>query len=86
MNTDFKRINYIVVVTGIVIVIGHYLDVFNMVMPGTVGDQWSLGFVEIGAFAFFLGLFILIVFRSLEKAPLLAKKDPFTEESKRFHY
>ncbi|MCY3997934.1 MAG: quinol:cytochrome C oxidoreductase [Flavobacteriaceae bacterium] len=86
MNTDFKRINYIVVVTGIVIVIGHYLDVFNMVMPGTVGDQWSLGFVEIGAFAFFLGLFILIVFRSLEKAPLLAKEDPFTEESKRFHY
>ncbi|MCY4161076.1 MAG: quinol:cytochrome C oxidoreductase [Flavobacteriaceae bacterium] len=86
MNTDFKRTNYIVIVTGIIIVIGHYLDVFHMVMPGTVGDQWSLGFVEIGAFVFFFGLFILIVFRSLEKAPLLAQNDPFIEESKRFHY
>ncbi len=86
MNTDFKRINYIVVVTGIVIVIGHYMDVFNMVMPGTVGDQWSLGFVEIGAFVFFLGLFVLTVFQSLGAASLLAKKDPFVEESKRFHY
>ena len=86
MNTDFKRTNYIVIITGIVIVIGHYMDVFNMVMPGTVGDQWSLGLVEIGAFLFFLGLFIQIVFRSLEKVPLLAKGDPLVQESKRFHY
>ena len=57
-----------------------------MVMPGTVGDQWSLGFVEIGAFVFFLGLFVLTVFQSLGAASLLAKKDPFVEESKRFHY
>ena len=86
MNTDFKRTNYIVVVTGLVIVIGHYLDVYNMVMPGTVLDQWSFGVTEIGAFLFFLGLFVHIVFRALEKAPLLAKGNPLVEESRRFHY
>ena len=86
MNTDFKRTNYIVVVTGLVIVIGHYLDVYNMVMPGTVLDHWSFGVTEIGAFLFFLGLFVHIIFRALEKAPLLAKGDPLVEESKRFHY
>ena len=86
MNTDFKRTNYIVVVTGLVIVIGHYLDVYNMVMPGTVLDQWSFGVTEIGAFLFFLGLFVHIIFRALEKAPLLAKGNPLVEESKRFHY
>lgn len=86
MNTDFKRTNYIVVVTGLVIVIGHYLDVYNMVMPGTVLDQWSFGTTEIGAFLFFIGLFVHIIFRALEKAPLLAKGNPLVEESKRFHY
>jgi hypothetical protein len=25
---------------GVVILAGHYIDFFNMVMPGTVGDRW----------------------------------------------
>jgi hypothetical protein len=28
---------------GIVILLGHYIDFFNMIMPGTVGDQWFIG-------------------------------------------
>lgn len=86
MNSDFKRINWFVVVAGIFILIGHYLDVYVMVMPATVGASWSIGFTEIGAFLFFAGLFILYVFNTISKAPLLAKGDPYLEESKRFHY
>ena len=41
---------------------------------------------EIGGFLFFLGLFILVVFREISKAPLLASGDPFAEESKGFKY
>ena len=72
--------------TGIVIVLGHYIDVFNMIMPSAVGDQWSIGTSEIGAFLFFFGLFIYIVFNELTKAPLLAKGDPFIKESEQYHY
>ena len=72
--------------TGIVIVLGHYIDVYNMIMPSAVGDQWFIGFPEIGGFMFFMGLFIWFTFKSLDKAPLLAKGDPFSKESEQFHY
>src|SRR6056300_589033 len=86
MNSDYKRINYFIVMAGIVIILGHYMDVFNMIMPSAVGDQWFIGAAEIGGFLFFLGLFIFIVFKELTKAPLLAKGDPYMGESERFHY
>ena len=86
MNSDYKRINYFIVMAGIVIILGHYMDVFNMIMPSAVGDQWFIGVAEIGGFLFFLGLFIFVVFKELTKAPLLAKGDPYMGESERFHY
>ncbi len=86
MNSDYKRINWFVIMTGIIILAGHYLDIFNMIMPSTVGDQWSIGIPEIGAILFFAGLFIFWVFRALTKAPLQPKRNPFIEESRHFHY
>ena len=86
MNADFKRINWIVVFVGIVILFGHYLDFFNMIMPATVGDRWFIGVAEIGSVMFFLGLFIFVVFNALAKQPLLNKNNPLIEESKHFHY
>ncbi|WP_224485058.1 quinol:cytochrome C oxidoreductase [Robertkochia aurantiaca] len=86
MNSDYKRLNWFVIMTGIVILIGHYVDVFNMIMPATVGDQWFIGVPEISGVLFFAGLFIYVVFNALTKAPLLAKGNPFVEESRQFHY
>jgi hypothetical protein len=86
INTDFKRITWILVMAGIVILLGHYIDFFNMIMPGTVGDQWFIGISEIASILFFLGLFIYVVFTALTKVPLLPKRNPFIEESKHFHY
>lgn len=86
INTDFKRISWILVMAGVVILLGHYIDFFNMIMPATVGDQWFIGIPEISSVMFFFGLFIFVVFTSLTKAPLLPKRNPFIEESKHFHY
>ena len=86
MNSDYKRINYFIVMAGIVVILGHYMDVYNMIMPSAVGDQWFIGVAEIGGFLFFLGLFIFIVFSELTKAPLFAKGDPYMGESERFNY
>jgi len=86
MNRDYKRNNYLIVMAGIVIILGHYIDVYNMIMPSAVGDQWFIGVPEIGGFMFFLGLFILVTFKSLERAPLLPTGDPFLKESEHFHY
>ncbi len=86
MNSDFKRLNWFVVMAGVVILCGHYIDVFNMIMPATVGQSWFIGVSEISAVLLFLGLFLFTVFTALTKAPLLAKGNPFIEESKHFHY
>jgi hypothetical protein len=86
INTDFKRVTWIIVMAGIVILLGHYIDFFNMIMPATVGDQWFIGISEIASLIFFLGLFIFVSFTALAKSPLLPKRNPFIEESKHFHY
>jgi hypothetical protein len=86
INSDFKRIAWILVMAGTVILIGHYMDFFNMITPGTVGDRWFIGVSEISSLLFFLGLFIFVVFSALTKVPLIPKRNPFIEESKHFHY
>lgn len=86
INTDFKRITWVLVMAGTVILLGHYIDFFNMIMPSSVGDQWFIGVSEISSVLFFLGLFIYVVFSALTKVPLLPKRNPYIEESKHFHY
>ncbi|GIJ97684.1 quinol:cytochrome C oxidoreductase [Capnocytophaga stomatis] len=86
INTDYKRISWLVFVSGVIILIGHYIDFYVMIMPATVGNQWSIGITEISAVLLFLGLFIFVTFTALSKAPLLPKRHPLIEESKHFHY
>jgi len=86
MSADYKRVPWFVVITGLVVLLGHYIDVFNMIMPATVGDRWFIGIPEIGSILLFAGLFIFLVFTTLSKAPLLIKGYPFRKESEDFHY
>jgi hypothetical protein len=86
INTDFKRVPWIISMAGIVILSGHYLDFHNMIFPATVGDQWFIGIPEISSILFFAGLFIYVVFTTLSKESLLPEGNPLIEESKHFHY
>ncbi|MDG1397239.1 MAG: quinol:cytochrome C oxidoreductase [Polaribacter sp.] len=86
LNSDFKSIPWFVVIGGIVILAGHYIDIFVMVMPATVGGQWYFGIPEISALLFFLGIFIYTVFSAFAKANPIPKGNPFLEESEHFHY
>jgi hypothetical protein len=84
MSRDAKRVIGYLLFVGALIFIGHWLDVYLMIMPGGVGHL-HFGFMEIGMFIGFLGLFLFTVFNSLSKAPLLVKNHPFVEESKHLH-
>ncbi|NEV94556.1 quinol:cytochrome C oxidoreductase [Psychroflexus sp. YR1-1] len=86
INSDFKRINWIVVFAGIIILVGNYLNFFVMIMPGTVGESWSIGIPEISSILLISGIFIFTVFNALAKAPLTVKHSAFLEESKQYHY
>ena len=86
MSRDTKRSAGYLIVIGLLIFIGHWFDVFNMVMPGTLFDQWELGLLELGMFMLFLGTFVYTVLRAISKAPLLQKNHPYLEESKHHEF
>lgn len=86
MNSDFKRVPWFIIFTGLIILTGHYIDIFQLISPATVGDSWFFGIPEFGSLAFFIGLFIFVVFTAMAKVPLLAKENPFMKESKIYHY
>lgn len=85
ISRDAKRVSGFVMTVGCVILVGHYLDFFVMIMPGTVGGHWSIGFVEVGTFLGFAGLFIRVVTKKLAGMELTPKNHPMLEESKHFH-
>ncbi len=86
MNSDFKRVPWFIIFTGLIILTGHFIDIFQLISPATVGDSWFFGIPELGSLAFFMGLFIFVVFTAMAKVPLLAKENPFMKESKIYHY
>ena len=86
MNSDYKRVPWFVVLAGIAILVGHYIDIFLLVMPSTVGLNWSFGITEIASIAFFLGLFIYVVGTGLSKVNLQPEGNPFIKESEQYHY
>jgi len=85
MTRDAKRKARILWIAGIIIICGHWLDIYLMVTPGTVGAHWHIGFTEIGTACFFLGLFIWSTLSELGKASLVPKNHPMLPESLHHH-
>jgi len=82
MSRDAKRNIGFLKIVGLILIGTHWLDVFIVVMPGSVAGNWGIGPLEIGLFLGFAGLFIYVVLNQLTKAPLMVQKHPFLEESK----
>ena len=81
MSRDAKRNAGILTVVGLIILVGHWLDVWVMVMGGSMGPTASFGFLELGLGLLFLGVFIRVILVNLTKAPLTPKHHPFLDES-----
>ena len=86
MNSDFKRVNWIVTFAGIIILIGHYINFYLLIMPGTVAGQWSISFAEIGSLLLVGGIFLYVTFNALSKKALQPVNNPLIKESKQYHY
>ncbi|MCH8553667.1 MAG: quinol:cytochrome C oxidoreductase [Schleiferiaceae bacterium] len=82
---ESKRNMGLVAMAAIIVLVGHWIDSFVMIMPGTVGPHFGLGWAEVGGFFFFLGFAIYVIFTNLSKAPLIQKNHPVLQESKYFH-
>ncbi len=85
MSRDGKRNFNFIMIVGAIVLVGHWFNVYLMIIPGTLFDHWHIGFIEIGMFFGFLGLFLYLVFKALTKTPLIAKNHPFIDEAKHHH-
>lgn len=80
MPDKSKQSKPVILFVCILLIIGQWVDLYLQIMPGTLGES-SIGFIEIGIFAGYTGLFTLIVTRALSRMPLIPKNHPYLNES-----
>ena len=86
ITTPAKRRGNIMIVAAILIIIGHWMDFFQMSVPGAIESMHAphIGFVglyEIGLGLIYAGAFIFLLFRNLAAAQLVQENHPFAKES-----
>jgi Ni/Fe-hydrogenase subunit HybB-like protein len=81
MKRDSKRNYTLLTMVAVIIIFGHWIDFFQMVMPGSVGNDFNLGWFEFGILILYIGLILFFVGKSLAKKPLMAMNHPFIRES-----
>jgi hypothetical protein len=86
MTNDSKRNPGWLAFICVIILIGHWLDLFVMIMPGTMKETGHIGLLEIGLPLVYFGVFGLVVSMVLSRAPLVAKNHPYFKESLQHHY
>ena len=70
-----------ITVVAVLIIFGHWIDLYQMVMPGTLHGNASLNFFEFGTAALFVGLIMWGAGRYLTSHSLTPKNHPFLKES-----
>ncbi len=81
MRRGSKRNYATVTFLAVLIILGHWIDFYQMVMPGTLGEHYSMGWFEIGILALYAGLIMYFTGRSLASRPLVPEYHPFLKES-----
>jgi len=81
MRRSSKRNYGTMTMMCVLIIFGHWLDFYQMVMPGISPDRVPLMLADFGIALGFVGVIMFITVRSLAKAPLYAKYHPFFKES-----
>ena len=69
----------------VLLIFGHWLDFYQMVMPGLMGGQFApyaqLSWFEFGIAIGYVGMIVFFVGKALTKQPLVQKFHPFFKES-----
>jgi hypothetical protein len=65
----------------VLLIFGHWLDFYQMVMPGTVKEHPHMSWFEFGIPFGFIGIIMWGAGRYLSKVPLTPKNHPFLKES-----
>lgn len=81
MARPSKRNYFTVTFMAMVIIFGHWLDYYQMIMPGPLGAEWHINWYEIGIFMGFAGVLLFTVSRTLAKASLVPHNNLLLKET-----
>ncbi len=81
MKKATKRNYTIMTFMCILIIFGHWIDFYQMIMPGTVKFDPHLSWFEMGISLGFIGLIMWSVDRFASSVPMTAMNNPFMKES-----
>ncbi len=81
MTRNNKRNPVVLSIVAVILIAGHWNDVYLMLMPGSIGSAAQIGVLEIGMFVMFAGVFAYWVLQALTKRSLIAVNHPYIEES-----
>ena len=85
MRKSSKRNWTLVTFVGVLIIFGHWIDFYQMIMPGVLGKKAELSFFEFGVPCFFIGTIMWGAGRYFTKNSLVQKNHPFLKESMIHH-
>lgn len=85
MTRDSKRHGVFLKLVCSILLVGHWIDFFLMVQPGTLGHNGGIGLMEVGMFLVYGSAVALVVLGGLAKKNLIAKNHPMLEESYHHH-
>jgi len=85
MRAKAKRRSASLIVVSVFLLLGHWIDFYLMVIPGSSGNTVHFGLFEIAIALGYIGLFSYVVFSQLTKASLQAFKHPLYKESLEHH-
>lgn len=80
MTRGSKRNERMMIFVAVLLIIGKWIDLYVGIMPGAVGAHAHIGFIEIGMFLGFIGLFMLVLTKGLTKGSLVPTKHPYIKE------
>lgn len=81
MSRPSKRNYFTITFMAMIIIFGHWLDFYQMIMPGPLGENWHINWYEIGIFMGFAGILIFSVSRTLAKASLITSNHLLLKET-----
>jgi hypothetical protein len=81
MKRSAKRNYTLVAFMAVLILFGHWIDFYQMVMGSLSKEHVTLGWLDFGILSLFVGLMIFFVSRALASKPLVPKSHPFLKES-----
>lgn len=81
MARPSKRNYFTVTFMAMIIIFGHWLDFYQMIMPGPLGANWHINWYEIGIFMGFVGILIFSVSRTLTKTSLVPNNNILLKET-----